>query len=179
MANDFKNVLGEKKFISLWLSQFFSQVTINIMNFLLLAHLYIVTGSTIATSLLWIAYSLPALLIGPIGAASVDLVSRRKMLMVTNLLQGLTIFSYIFINQGSIFLLYAVVLIYSILNQFYGPAEAAYLPSTVTKENLPQANSIFFITIQASLIIGFGFAGIIQRLMGFNGTLILCTFFFL
>lgn len=175
MADEPKSIWKEKKFLYLWISQVLSQLTINTMNFLLLTHLYSATGSTIATSLLWLAYSLPTLFIGPIGAASVDLYSRRKTLMITNFLQALTVFVYIFINQSSIFILYAVVLIYSIFNQFYGPAEAASLPSTVGKNLLARANSLFFLTLQGTLILGFGFAGILQKFIGFNGALILCT----
>lgn len=119
------------------------------------------------------------IIFGPIGAATVDLLSRRKILIITNFLQAAIIFSYIFINQQSIFILYAVVLLYSLLNQFYVPAESAYLPSTVASVDLAQANSIFFITIQASLILGFGFAGVLQRLISFNGVLILCSTFFI
>lgn len=177
MANDFKKVIERKKFVYLWASQILSQVTINIMNFLLLAKIYSVTHSSIAVSLLWVAYALPSVVFGPIGAATVDLVSRRKLLMITNLLQAIVIFLTLFVNTEMIFVLYAVVLIYSILNQFYVPSESSYLPSTVPLSDLPQANSIFFITSQASLILGFGFAGIIQKLIGFNGALIMCSLF--
>lgn len=177
MNKGYSGLLKNKKFLYLWVSQFLSQLTINLMNFLLLARLYIVTGSSIATSLLWVAYCLPALFIGPFGAAVVDMAPRRKILMIANLLQALTIFSYIFLNQHSIFLLYSVVLLYSLFNQFYVPAEGAYLPSAVNKNNLPQANSIFFMTVQLCLILGFGFAGIIQRLVGFDGALIVCSVF--
>jgi MFS family permease len=177
MISEYKTILKKPGFMYLWVSQIFSQITINMMNFLLIAHLYEATHSTIATSLLWVAYALPSILIGPIGAASVDLVSRRKTLMITNLLQALTVFAYIFINQQSIFILYAIALVYSGLNQFYGPAELATLPGTVGKTMLARANSMFFTTTQASLIIGFGFAGLLQRLIGFNGTLILCAIF--
>jgi len=154
MPNEFKNIISKSNFRYLWTSQILSQVTINIMNFLLLAKLYAVTGSSIATSLLWVAYALPALVFGPIGAATVDLISRRKVLMIANLLQAITIFLTIFVNQQSIFILYAVVLIYSLLNQFYVPAESAYLPSTASKDDLSQANSIFFLTssVNARLI---------------------------
>lgn len=177
MFSDYKPLLKNSKFLYLWTSQILSQVTINIMNFLFLTHIFITTRSSIATSLLWISYSIPALIVGPFGAASVDMVSRRKTLMIANLLQALTIFLYILINQQSIFILYAIVLAYSALNQFYGPAELAALPSTVGKSMLSRANSLFFMTSQASLILGFGFAGILQRTMGYNGTLILCTIF--
>ena len=177
MISEFTSIFKTRKFMYLWTSQILSQVTVNIMNFLLLARLYTTTHSSIATSLLWVSYSLPALIIGPIGATSVDLFSRRKMLMVTNLLQAVTVFVYIFINQQSIFILYAIVLAYSALNQFYGPAEAASLPSTVDKSMLDRANSLFFMTTQGTLILGFGFAGILQKLIGFNGTVILCALF--
>jgi len=125
MANDFKKVITKGKFKFLWTSQILSTLTINIMNFLLLAKIYSVTKSSIAVALLWFAYALPSVVFGPIGAASVDMVNRRKLLMITNLLQAVTIFLTIFVNQQSIFILYAVVLIYSILNQFYVPAESA------------------------------------------------------
>lgn len=177
MKVGYTNLLKNRVFVYLWVSQILSLVTIHMMNFLLLTRLYTVTGSSIATSLLWVAYSLPALFIGPFGAAFVDMVSRKKILMGANIIQSLIIFSYVFVNQTSIFILYAVVLAYSLLNQFYVPAEAAYLPSAVGKKTLPEANSLFFMTIQASLIVGFGFAGIIQRLLGFNGAIALASGF--
>ena len=170
-------ILKNAKFRYLWISQLLSQVTVNMMNFLLLAKLFTETGSSIATSFLWLAFALPAIFFGPIGAASVDLISKRKMLMVTNLLQALIVLAFVFIQHQSIFILYFIVLAYSSLNQFYVPAESASLPSIVPKKDLPQANSLFFVTQQASLIAGFGVAGIIQRFIGFNGSLVLCSIF--
>lgn len=164
-----------KNFYLLFISQILSQVTVNMMNFLLLVRLFESTGSSIATSLLWVAYALPTIFFGPIGAGIVDLVSRRKMLVITNLLQAIVIFVYIFNHQYSIFLLFAVIVAYSFLNQFYVPAESASLPSLVSKTKLAKANSLFFLTQQLSLVVGFGFAGVIQKFIGFKGSLILCS----
>lgn len=174
---EFKPLFKNIQFMSLWVSQILSQITVQMMNFLLLAQLFTKTGSTIATSLLWVSYSLPAIFFGPIGAASVDLISRRKMLMATNFLQALTVFVYIFTHQISIFLLYIVVMVYSFFNQFYVPAESASLPSIVSKKLLPQANSLFFLTQQISLVVGLSLAGIMHKLFGFSGSLIACTIF--
>lgn len=174
---EFKSVIKRPDFVNLWASQILSQLTVNIMNFLLLTRLFTVTGSTIATSLLWVAYALPAIFFGPIGAASVDLISRRKMLMVTNLLQALTVGGYILFHQSSIFLLYFVVVLYSLFNQFYVPAESSSLPSVVPKNYLAYANSLFLITQQATLVVGFGAAGLLLSFLGFNGTLVLCSVF--
>jgi len=133
--NEFRPILKNSKFISLWTSQILSQVTINLMNFLLLLKLFEATRSTIATSLLWVAYALPAILIGPIAAASIDLVDKRKMLILTNLLQAVIIFIYALSQHESVFLLYGIAVIYSFLNQFYVPAEQASLPTLVKKIN--------------------------------------------
>ncbi len=163
------------KFFLLWISQILSQITLNMMNFLLLARLFEATGSSIATSLLWVSYALPTIFFGPIGASVADLVSRRKTLMITNFLQALVIFVFIFTHSYSIFLLFAVIILYSFLNQFYVPAEMASLPSLVSESKLAKANSMFFLTQQLSLIVGFGFAGLIQNWIGFEGSLIFCS----
>ena len=177
MINEFKPVINNKKFRLLWVSQIFSQLSINIMNFVFLIKLFETTGSAISTSLLWVAYSLPAILIGPFASAIVDLTDKRKMLFITNFLQALTIFLYAISPKANIFILYEVVFIYSLLNQFYVPAEAASLPSLLPKEKLTQGNSLFFLTLQASLIVGFAVAGLINHFLGFNNTLFICSFF--
>lgn len=177
MISEFASIFKKGQFGYLWLSQILSQLTINVMNFLLLTYIYTATGSPIATSFLWVAFSLPAIMVGPFGAASVDLVDRRKMLMITNLLQAGTVLMLILIHSKSIFIIYIVVFLYSALNQFYQPAESASLPSTVPKNMLPRANALFFMTMQGALILGFGVAGIIQKTIGFNGALILSGIF--
>ncbi len=177
MISEYKPLLKNSGFLHIWSSQILSQLTINIMNFLLLTRLFEETGSSIATSFLWVVYALPAIFIGPFAAASVDMIAKRKILMVTNLLQALVIFAYAFLHQASLFLLYGVALAYSFFNQFYVPAEASTLPSVVPKGHLPHANSLFFLTQQGSVILGFGFAGILRQFLGFDKTLFLCSIF--
>ncbi len=79
MLKDFKPVVKNKNFVYIWISQIFSQLTINIMNFVLLIKLFEVTGSAISTSMLWVAYSLPAILIGPVASALTDMWDKRKI----------------------------------------------------------------------------------------------------
>lgn len=172
---DFKPLIKNANFKYLWASQVLSQITINIMNFILLLRLFAETGSSIATSLLWVFYALPAILVGPFASAYVDMVDRRKMLVITNLLQSATIFMYAYSHRVSLFLLYGVVLLYSFLNQFYVPAEQASLPEVVKKKNLASANGLFFITQQTAIVFGFGIAGILEQAVGFDRSLYLCA----
>lgn len=170
---DFKPLIKNTKFVYLWTSQILSQLTIHIMNFLLLIRVFEYTGSTIATSLLWVAYALPAVIIGPFAAATVDMVDRRKILMITNLLQSAVVFVYGLGFGISFFLIYGIVLTYSFLNQFYVPAELATLPGVVDKKHLPQANGLFLLTQQGALIIGFSVAGLLKQWWGFSNSIFL------
>ena len=177
MLRDYKSVIKNKKFKYIWISQIFSQLTINIMNFVLLIRLFEVTGSAISTSLLWVAYALPAILVGPFASAVVDLVDKRKVLIFTNLFQALIILIFGFAANSSIFFLYEVVFLYSLLNQFYVPSETSTLAFVLKKDKLVHGNSLFFITQQGSLVVGFALAGLLNAFLGFNNTIFLCSAF--
>jgi len=172
---DFKAVIKNRDFKYLWTSQMLSQVSINLMNYLFIIRLFDLTQSTIATSLLWISYALPALLIGPFAAASVDFIERRKLLMATNFFQALSILIFVVFHTDKPYLAFVFVFIYSFLNQFYVPSESASLPTVVEKENLAQANSLFFLTQQSALIVGFGIAGFLNQAIGFGNSLLICS----
>lgn len=143
-----------------------SQITINVMNFLVIVRVYEQTHSPIASSLIWVAYALPALLIGPFGAATVDMVDRRKVLMFATLSQSVVILFYVFTYDLSLLISYLVVFLYSLFNQFYVPAESASLPYLVAKNDLTEANSTFFLSQQISLIIAFVAAGLVAEVFG-------------
>lgn len=175
MIKDCQKLTENKGFVYLWTSQIFSQITAQTMLFILLFRLYDLTGSSLATSLLWVSYSLPAIFIGPVASVTVDIFDRRKILIITNLLQAFLIFSYSLFSGNSLLLLYLSVLVYSIFNQFNDPAEIASLTYLVEKTSLPNANSLFFITTQASIVVGVTVAGLSGKTLGFQLSLRLCS----
>ena len=168
------HVLKNHNFVKLWTSQICTVLGINIVNYILLLHLYKNTNSTLAASFLWIAFSIPVLLVGPFASTIVDLVNRKKLLTLTTLLQCLTILLFLLPGQR-FFLIYAIMLLYSLFSQFYGPAEAATLPIIVAKEDLPEATGMFLFTGQVGRLLGFGVAGFLAKFIGFNPTLIACS----
>ncbi|MBI2103771.1 MFS transporter [Candidatus Woesebacteria bacterium] len=156
----------------MWSSQILSQLTINIMNFLVLVHIYERTNSTIAASFIWVAYGIPAIIVGPVAAAAVDMYDRRRILFISNLTQALVVLAYAFLYQRFAYLSYGVVLAYSVMDQFYVPAESATLPSVVKEEELPRANGLFFISQQSAAILGFGLAGVISEVVGYGSAVL-------
>lgn len=156
-----------RNFTLLWTSQILSQVTLNIINFVMATRIYEKTGSTLAVSFLWVFYYLPAFLFGPFSGFFVDQISLRRMLTYTNLFQGMTMLLFLF-AKTNIYPIYFVVFLYSFLNQFYFPAEASSLVWLVNKKDLTIANSLFLLTSQSALVIGLGMSGILMRLFGEN-----------
>ncbi len=165
MSNHFLQVLKNRHFIKLWLSQILSQFAINVLNFMLIARIYEQTRSSIAVSFLWISYALPAIFFLPLAGPMVDVVSRKKILLFTNILQGLTVLIFLAIGH-EIYAIFPIVFLYSALNQFYVPAETASIPDLISEKHLSSANSLFFITTQATFILGFGAGGLLLSLFG-------------
>lgn len=178
-AHPFKTLLSNANFRKLWASQLLSQLTINLVNFMVLARVFEATRSTTAISLLWMSYSLPVLFFAPFSGSIVDAVSRRQMLVVTNLLQAAVVSLYLFLPLSKVYTLFVLVFLYSFLDQLYLPSQQASLPALVDKKILPAANSIFLLTQQASFFVGFGLGGLVLTALGFSGTTILSTAFLL
>lgn len=165
--NPFLETLKIKNFLKIWGSQLLSQITVNLINFILILQIFEKTQSTVAISLFWFFWSIPAIIIGPLSGTLIDLWGTRRILILTNLFQSLIILLYLLVKD-SVWPIYTILMIYSISNQFYLPAEAATLPSVVPKKLLSTANSLFLFTSYISLVIGFGLAGILVRLLGYQ-----------
>ena len=165
IASPFWETLRNKNFLKIWGSQLLSKITINLVNFILILIIFEQTQSTVAISLFWFFWALPAIFLGPFSGVLIDLWGTRRILILTNLFQSLIVLLYLF-AKTSIWPIYSVLFLYSILNQFYLPAESATLPSVVPKKLLSAANSLFLFAIYFSLVFGFGLAGPLVRLLG-------------
>lgn len=167
----FKN----KNFLLLWSSQVLSQMSINIMNFLVLIHVYEKTNSSIAASMVWISYGMTVVVLGPILASVVELNDKRKVMLLSNVLQAFVIAVFALLYQNYLYLSFIVVALYSMLDQFYVPAETASIPVFVTDSNLTRANGLFFLSAQAAAVLGFGLSGVVMEFIGFSNTLLLAV----
>lgn len=173
---EYKRFIKENRHFSLlWLSQICSQITINMINFVMATRIFEKTGSTVAVSLLWVFFYLPSIFLGPFSGFFVDLFNRRKLLIVSNFFQMLVIIGYLFIGV-KVYPIYTLVFLYSLANQFYFPAEAAMIPTLVKSKDLPLANSLFLLTSQSALAVGFGLGGLFLRFGGINFPVIFTAF---
>lgn len=165
-------VLKNRNFLALWGGQVFSQLADKV--FLVLAIALITShfqgvGQTISgwVSAIMIAFTIPAVLFGSLAGVFVDRIPKKIMLVATNLLRGmfvLMILPLLWISQGwgnfyglpvGFEMLLVITFLVSTLTQFFAPAEQAVIPLIVEKRHLLSANSLYTMTMMASVIIGF------------------------
>lgn len=165
-------VLKNLDFTKLWISQVASQLTNYLLSFAVLIRVFDVTNSSIAVSVIILAFGLATVFFGGLAGVYSDRFDRKWILTVINFAQALSIL--LFFLSDHLWFLALVIFIYSSLNQFYLPAEAPSIPNLVPHEQILIANSYFSFTGSASLIIGFAAAGPILSYFGPAGVYTTC-----
>lgn len=158
-AQGYLPVLRNPNFLKLWIAQILSLM--GLQSLLLLSVILIdkVGQSGIQTAGAIVAFSLPAVVFGPIAGVILDRVSKKTILVVSNGArvgtQGLlAVLAYLGLNQAIdpllfVVLIYVTIFLTSATGQFFAPAEGATIPLLVKREELFAANSLFTLTIVA------------------------------
>lgn len=163
----FSQVLKNRGFLNLWINQILVQLSFNSLNFALIIWVFKLTDSTTAVSGLLFAVYLPAVLLGLFSGILVDLIDRKKIIMIIDLFLVLAFFSLIFL-KGSYPAILMVAFFVNALAQFYVAAEASAIPIIVRKSQLMMANSLFSATLYVAFLLGFGIAGPMLNIFGIN-----------
>ncbi len=158
------DALRNRSFLLLWIAQAISQTAQNIINFVLIIEVEERSRSSTATSLVVLSFIIPAVVFGPIAGVFVDRTDKRRMLVVTNFLRAGAVLAYIVIDRSwplptALLIIYLLSAVFSTISQFFAPAEASAIPLLVSKEQLPEANSLFSLTYNSAQVAGFAFIG--------------------
>lgn len=180
--DSFGAVLQNRPFLRLWLAQAISQTAQNVINFALLLRVrsiieyHQLPGANSAIGLVILAFSLPAVLFGPLAGVMADRVNRRTLMAVINLLRALSVVGFLLIRptwhpQTALLAIYAGTFFFGIAGQFFAPAQGATIPSLVPRHQLMSANALFNLTSTGAQLIGFATAGpLIVKLLAIDGT---------
>src|SRR5574344_2826764 len=170
-ARTYSALFANRDFCMLWLAQIFSQfadriifvvfVTIIALNFDPKGN------STSMQSWLYIAFTIPAILLTAIAGVYIDKWNKKTVMIVTNILRGMMIL-LLPLFDNTLIALYALAFLLSSVTQFFVPAEASIIPCVANKYQLMTANSLFATTMMASLIFGFALGDPMINLLGIN-----------
>lgn len=147
------SIWKNRPFMLLWSAQAISQTAQNAIWFALMVLIENATRSSTQIGIAIVSYILPSVLFTVPAGVMVDRVDKRMVLVLTNWLRAIAVLGYIFFHQ-SVWMIYGVTFLFSIISQFFLPAEAAMIPVLVGRKRLITANSLFNLTFTASQLVG-------------------------
>ncbi|TCO33568.1 putative MFS family arabinose efflux permease [Kribbella steppae] len=128
---------------------------------------YVLTGSTLASGGLLLSSFVPMVVLGSLAGVFVDRWDRRRTMIVTNLLHAVLLLPLLAVrDESAIWIVYAVVLMQSCLQQFFRPAEQSLIPVLVEPRQLVTANALNSQTSDVARLIGAGIGGLLAGLGG-------------
>jgi MFS family permease len=174
------HVLRQRNFALLWIGGFISTIGDWMLLVALPIYVFQVTGSALATGLMTIAGVVPSILLGSIAGVFVDRWDRKRTMVITNLLLGLTLIPVLFIYSIEwLWVIYIIAFIQSSIAQFFVPATTAFIPSLVDEKQLLTANSLNALSRNLSRLIGPTIGGLMTAAIGLQSVVLLdaVTFF--
>jgi MFS family permease len=118
-----------------------------------------------------ILVQLPTVLFSGVSGVLVDRVSKRTVLIGTNVIRVGGVFGYL-VFESHVGGLYLVTFLVAVVSQPFAPAEGSTLPLLVRGEQLITANSLFQTTFMASQAVGFALSPIAIGFLGIQITLL-------
>lgn len=163
-------ILRQRNFALLWCGGLISLIGDWMLFVALPIYVYELTGSTLATSTTFVARILPRLLFGSLAGVFVDRWDRKRTMIVSNLLLAFSLLPLLLVQSVEWFwLVYLVSALQSSIAQFFSPAENAFLPRVVGKEQLIAANSLNSLNNNLARVIGPSLGGIVASLFNLSG----------
>ncbi len=158
MNNQLLRVLSIRPFFNLWMAEILSQIAFNMMNFILIVVAYDLTNSNTAVSGIVLSFTIPAILFGVFAGSFVDKRDKKMILILTNLLRAFLLF-VLALFHTSIFILYFLTILITIITQFFIPAETPLVPVVVDRKLLLSANALFGMGIYGSVLAAYALSG--------------------
>ncbi|HEY6057041.1 MAG TPA: MFS transporter [Candidatus Limnocylindrales bacterium] len=153
-------------FTALWFGQtislFGDRVHQVALAFLVLA----VTNSPLAVGLVFVAATLPNLVLGPVAGTLVDRWDQQDVMVVSDLLRAAAVILIPVAALVNPILCYPIVFVVTGISVFFRPARTAVVPRIVRSDELVTANSATWIAESLADTVGYGFAGVFVAFLG-------------
>ena len=146
----------------------------------LLGIIYGLTENPFITSLVLVVQSAPLFILGSFGGYLADKYNRKKIIAISEFLSGLTVLLilYAVTTENVVFILFSFGML-SVVGSPYMPTSDAALPNVVKKENLAEANVIFFSSWGVMAGIGAGIGGYLTTVISRNMLFAIDSFSFI
>jgi MFS family permease len=156
-------------FRRLWLGGVLSGVGSQMTVFAVALQVYLITHSSAAVGAVGLVSALPAIAFGLLAGSLVDAVDRRRLVLLTSVLQigtsaGLA--AQAFAGLDRVGVLYALVAVQSLVGSVSAPARRTFMPRLLPADQVPAAAALTMLGMHASLVAGPSLAGVIAAMGG-------------
>lgn len=165
--------LWNRNFFLLWQGQFVSQLGSQAFTIAVMFWTMQATGSASLMGLIMMAAMLPIVVLGPVAGTVADWYSRRKIIIVTDIVSGVSVLglaALMWLGSASttaiVAGILAVTVLSGIMRAFFMPAITAAIPDLVPDESVQAANSLSQFSTQVSTLFGQGLGGVLFRALG-------------
>lgn len=177
MNNRILGVLSIKPFLFLWLAEVFSQIAINMVNFVLIIVVFKLVKSNTAVAGIVLSFTVPAILFGMLAGVYVDKWNKKTVLFFTNILRMLLLLTLALLPL-SLPIIYILSFAISIVTQFFIPAETPIIPLLVERKHLLSANALFGMGIYGSVLVAYALSGAFLIFFGEQYVFLILALFF-
>ena len=170
----FRLLRQNPSFRNLWYGQVVSELGDWLNSIAIYALILKLSDSGMAMAGAMMAKLLPIVLVSPIAGVVVDRVSRKTVMIVSDLLRCVVVLAFLLVeDRDTLWLVYALVIVEISLSGFFEPARSAIIPTLVTKKDLVTANALSGSTWSVMLAFGAALGGVIVYLFGIKVAFIL------
>ncbi|MFV2065040.1 MAG: MFS transporter, partial [Chloroflexota bacterium] len=158
----------DARFSAFWLAGTISLFGDRLHQIALAVMVLAVTGSALLTGMVFLAATLPNLILGPIAGTFVDRWNQKYVMIASDLLRAGMVLSIPFIVETNLMLVYPLVFVITTVSLFFRPAKASILPRIVRREDLTPANGAIWTGETMADIAGYPLAGVFVAFLGTN-----------
>jgi MFS family permease len=156
----------DSSFSALWTGQLISLIGDRVHQVALAFLVLRATNSPIAVGAVFLASTLPNLVLGPLVGPLVDRWDNREVMVVSDLLRAGIVLLIPIAAVTDLVLVYPLVFLVTTISLFFRPAKSAILPRMVAPDDLVAANSSIWLAETFADIGGFALAGLFVALLG-------------
>jgi MFS transporter, DHA3 family, macrolide efflux protein len=168
VPHQFSKLRQERRFLRLWGAQSISDLGDWMYTLAVAAILSKAGGGAKDFALLFACQVGPAALVGALGGPIVDRWSRKRLMVLSDVLRMVAVGSLLAAGTPGRLHIYAVAVVLGVFGAIFMPSFQATLPNLVAGENLVAANSLVTTTLHLAVMTGPVLGGFLVDRLGFG-----------